>query len=236
MYDNFTAIHYAAYRPKLHELILARCLKPNERFTLGLDIGCGTGRSAVALSKYCDKVIAIDPSEEMLFRAEPHTKISYIHMKENLDIPDKTYEIITFAGSLFYCKSQALYDRIIERSAPGTIIIVYDFNIRVEKTLTKLGLSLPQELTEYNHAEDFTDIKTVRLSALYNHTESISLPITLGELSHFLLSHHNIYQNLVKKYETADVYAILSKKLAHLSKDIIRSLQADLYYQKYKVI
>lgn len=236
MYDELTAIHYAAYRPKLHELLLAKCLHANERFKLGLDVGCGTGRSSVSLAKYCDKVIAIDPSTEMLSKAEHHPKISYSPMSENLDIPDEVFNIITFAGSLYYCKSQALYDRIIEHCAPGALIIVYDFNIRVEAILEKLELSLPHEINNYNHAEDFSGLCTDKLKEVYNITESISYPITIDALSHFLLSHPSIYQNLVKDNETANIYTILSTKLAHLSKDITSFLQADLYYRKYRFI
>jgi SAM-dependent methyltransferase len=38
----------------------------NERATICLDAGCGTGMSTIALSKYCDFIIAVDYSYESL--------------------------------------------------------------------------------------------------------------------------------------------------------------------------
>lgn len=55
-YDEAIAYHYNAYRPPLHEVILSQVLGKDERFQNGLDIGCGTGYSAIALAKYCSQV------------------------------------------------------------------------------------------------------------------------------------------------------------------------------------
>jgi len=236
MYDESTAIHYAAYRPRLHNVLLTKCLNENDTFDFGLDVGCGTGRSSVLLAKYCKHVIAIDPSKEMLSKAEIHPKVSYLLMKGNLDIPDKKFNIITFAGSLFYCKSQAFYDRMIAHTVPGTTIIVYDFNIRLGNILEKLDLSIPSEINNYNHAEDFSGLNTARLLPLYAKRETISYSIRLEDLAHFLLSHHDIQQNLILQAgSTTDPIIPLSKKLLLLPKEVTRKLKVDLYYQKYLI-
>ncbi len=65
-YNQAVAEHYAAFRPPLHQLILKKLLNPGERLQSGLDIGSGTGYSAIALSGYCDHVIGLDPSESMI--------------------------------------------------------------------------------------------------------------------------------------------------------------------------
>jgi SAM-dependent methyltransferase len=78
-YDSTAARHYAAFRPPLHGLILDRAIRPNESFQVGLDVGCGTGYSAVALAKYCDRVFGLDPSRSMLDAAQRHPRITYIH-------------------------------------------------------------------------------------------------------------------------------------------------------------
>ena len=49
-YDSFTAMHYAAYRPPLHEVILDKTIEG--KFDLGLDVGCGTGTSSIALASF----------------------------------------------------------------------------------------------------------------------------------------------------------------------------------------
>ena len=61
MYDETIAIHYAAYRPPLHEIILKKSLNSAGNPRIGLDIGCGTSRSSQALKEYCHYVVGIDP-------------------------------------------------------------------------------------------------------------------------------------------------------------------------------
>lgn len=60
LYDRLTAIHYSANRPPLHLGILRQYL-PDRQFATGLDIGCGTGHSSVALAAFYQRVIALDP-------------------------------------------------------------------------------------------------------------------------------------------------------------------------------
>ncbi|MGB5555068.1 MAG: class I SAM-dependent methyltransferase, partial [Flavobacteriaceae bacterium] len=76
-YDEITANHYLAYRPPLHDIILKKCLKNLERRKKGLDIGSGTGHSALALVEFCDEVIGIEPSLAMRKIALPHIQIQY---------------------------------------------------------------------------------------------------------------------------------------------------------------
>ncbi|MEO9894623.1 methyltransferase domain-containing protein [Aurantibacter sp.] len=75
-YDTINAEHYAAYRPPLHQVILEKCLQ-KKTHNIGLDIGCGTGNSSIALAKFCNRVIGIDPSKSMLERALLHAIVSY---------------------------------------------------------------------------------------------------------------------------------------------------------------
>jgi hypothetical protein len=42
-YDSAVAAHYAAFRPPLHRPILERLIRPGETFSVGLDVGCGSG-------------------------------------------------------------------------------------------------------------------------------------------------------------------------------------------------
>ncbi|MEM7384609.1 MAG: class I SAM-dependent methyltransferase, partial [Verrucomicrobiota bacterium] len=109
-YHDAVARHYAAYRPPLHRLILQRQLEGRDRFRSGLDLGCGTGYSAVALTEFCDEVVGLDISRSMLDSASPHPQITYVEGRgDDLQrFPDGTFDIITFAGSLFYTRSEAL--------------------------------------------------------------------------------------------------------------------------------
>jgi ubiquinone/menaquinone biosynthesis C-methylase UbiE len=57
-YDQVTAGHYAAYRPALHSLILRRVFSDADSFDVGLDGGCGTGHSAIALAAHAGTCMA----------------------------------------------------------------------------------------------------------------------------------------------------------------------------------
>lgn len=69
-YNNEVSRHYAAYRLPIHAKILKEALPEIAvNFSLGLDIGCGTGRSSKVLKAFSQQVIGIDPSTEMLAEA-----------------------------------------------------------------------------------------------------------------------------------------------------------------------
>ena len=102
-YDETNAVHYAAYRPPLHQLILSRVLDAEDSYEFGLDIGCGTGHSAVALTHYCRHVVGIEPSKPMLERAAQATGVEYIRgSAESIPALDQTADLVTLAGSLSY--------------------------------------------------------------------------------------------------------------------------------------
>ncbi len=75
-YDLITAIHYSIFRPFLHKPILNKCIASEEKYDIGLDIGCGTGQSSIALMEFCNKVIGIEPREEMLQKSIKHSKLN----------------------------------------------------------------------------------------------------------------------------------------------------------------
>ena len=106
-YSNTVAKHYAAFRPALHEVILRRLIRPIERFRIGLDVGCGTGYSAVALAEYCNRVFGLDPNQPMLDKATAHPKISYVNgYGDNMSVLGQDqFDVVSYAGSLSYTKT-----------------------------------------------------------------------------------------------------------------------------------
>ena len=80
-YDNITAYHYSVYRPALHLPILESCLE-GKYFEKGLDIGCGTGHSSIALANFCNEIVGLDPSSDMLNKTIFDKKVNYLHWDE----------------------------------------------------------------------------------------------------------------------------------------------------------
>ena len=206
-YDPITAKHYAAYRPSLHLPILKKVLG-NAHFTLGLDVGCGTGQSALALTNCCDKVIAIDPSESMLQNAMPQSQVEYQHCNgQDLEFEANTFDCITFAGSLYYAKTQHLLNEILKVTKPTGQIIIYDFEILLDDTLRQLGVTPPtnQEL-DYDHDTDFSGLDTSKLHFQKKIKEKIDFKISTTNLGHLLLGDSDHNALLAGKLGETNVY------------------------------
>ena len=75
-YNDDSASHYKSYRPPLHETLLSQMLK-DRKFKNVLDVGCGTGNSSIALTKYGESVTGYDPSGSMLQQSQKHPKVNY---------------------------------------------------------------------------------------------------------------------------------------------------------------
>lgn len=94
-------------------------------FCNGLDIGCGTGQSSIALSNFCDQVIGVDPSREMLSKSLTHGNVTYKYSNcLHFNFPYRYFDIITLVGSLYYAKTQQLLNEIVRESKRSAKIII----------------------------------------------------------------------------------------------------------------
>ncbi|RMG21230.1 MAG: class I SAM-dependent methyltransferase [Bacteroidetes bacterium] len=174
-YDLITARHYAAYRPPLHAMILKNCLQDKAPYRKGLDIGCGTGHSTMALLNYCRQLVGLDPSPDMIQNAQTHPRIQYVlaHAGQT-GLAENSFDLITFVGSLFYAKSQAVVDEICRIGADGASVLVYDFEVLLEALYAAWGMKLPVEETEYDHALNFSGLKTPGLQQGFSGADQLS--------------------------------------------------------------
>lgn len=236
-YDEIIAHHYSIYRPPLHDLILKKCLPSEKLFALGLDIGCGTGYSTIALKKHCNKVIGIEPSYDMLSLANRHPKISYLQgALIDISFGNHVFDIVTFAGSLYYAKSQSLLNKLFTITKPGTEIITYDFNIDLSEILHSLHHEMViHEKEMYNHQEDFSGLQADGLIKLTSMQERTILTINLENLTHLLLSSKNNYAVLASKYGSGNLESTIQDALEKLFVSPSININATLYWNTYKV-
>jgi len=233
-YDPITAKHYAAYRPSLHFPILKKVLDDNS-FALGLDVGCGTGQSALALTNFCNKIIAIDSSESMLENAMKHPQVEYqLSNGIDLEFNANTFDVITFAGVLDYCKSQQLLEQVEKVAKPNAQIVIYDFEILLENTLIQLGVAPPsKQQLNYNHETDFSGLEMQSLR-LHNKTrEQISFEISPADLGHLLLADNDHYTLLANRFGKDDLFTMLTKKLYSTTTSEVLQIEALIYYTVY---
>ena len=234
-YDQITAEHYAAFRPSLHLPILAKCLGGNAKYDLGLDVGCGTGQSALALTHFCKRVIGIDPSESMLQNAMPHQQIEYQHCNgQDLEFDTNTFDVITFAGSLYYAKTQYLINEILKVTKPAGQIIIYDFKILLDDTLKQFGIAPPtkQEL-DYDYETDFSELDIQNLHLQNKVKSQITIGIGSADLGHLLLADSDHYAVLKGKFGETNVYTNLLAQLENLAVNKTPQIDAQIFYTLY---
>lgn len=233
-YDNVTAFHYAAYRPALHEVILQRCLG-QKRFRNGLDIGCGTGVSSIALRNFSTDVVGVDPNEKMLSQAVPEDNLNYqLMVGDRLPFANNSFDICTYAGAWWYGKSQTLLDETLRVSSAGATILVYDFELDLKHILDTLHL-VPTDLKGYDHSADFEGLDTAKVTATSKKTNRKQWLLSPSELAHLLCSEQQIYRQLALRFSNDDIFN-------HLVQDIIRyfgqfsiPITAVTYYTQYKL-
>lgn len=189
-YDKITAGHYAVYRPPLHGPILKQLLRLDRFDGVGLDIGCGTGESTVALSKYCRSVLAIDPSAAMLAVAKPHPGVTYSLFSACEALADQLlgqrFKIAAFAGSLFYQDvaeiALGLYTLLEDKAS----VIVYDFDVDLQPLLSNMDFS--PTTGSYDHQRNFDAYTGERLRLVKSIEEVLNFEITGLEAAHLLCS------------------------------------------------
>lgn len=230
-YKSNIAEHYFAYRPPLHKLILEISLK-SQKFKKGLDVGCGTGNSSIALKHFCSRVTGIDPSIHMINRAISYKGVEYVN-SDLFDLPVKenTYDIVTFAGSLFYIKSQELLDKILIITKEKGVVVIYDFKIHLNEICSKLfGKSFEKKI-QYNHRVSFTGLDKKTLLFISSKSQRLSFDIKADELTHLILSSQKWYRAAQSKYNADDPFRALKNEMRKKPNYI---LTAEIYFSLYE--
>ena len=232
LYNRDVARHYSAYRPPLHGPILSRLIDSSEAFSIGVDIGCGTGYSAIALAKYCDQVFGVDPNKSMLADAEEHPKVTYVCAQgDDLSrIQGKPVEVVSFAGSLYYTKTNELRQELINLCTPGATVVVYDFEVHLDEVLSNLEMDIPAVGSDYDHAANIVDWE--EFPAIVIDTGQLRLELSSEELSHVLLADSNRFEALSEKFKTRNPYDLVVKNLE--GKSCTHELNVDIYFARYK--
>lgn len=100
------AERYAKGRPYFHPLVVERLRPiccPTARLRSALDVGCGTGQSALALTGIADHVTASDSSAEMLTHATSHARISYVQAPaERLPSGADSIDLLTVGSAIHW--------------------------------------------------------------------------------------------------------------------------------------
>jgi len=230
-YSDTVAKHYAAFRPALHEVILRRIIRPDERFKLGLDVGCGTGYSAVALAEYCDCVFGLDPHQTMLNNAPAHPKISYVNgCGGDMSVTGiNQFDVVSFAGSLSYTKTSKMKSELLKTLAPDGVVLVYDFQVLIDDLTASFGVFCCSAETDYNFAENLCDWPEFT-SELVG-TDRVLFQLSEQEATHILLANSERYRLFQELFSDSDPFFALIDYMKRQGSQL--HLNANIYFARH---
>lgn len=124
---------YAFGRPPVHQAIvqrIARDLGIASPVARALDVGCGAGLSTAALDPIAAEVVGLDPMPQML----KHRRKVFpggrfvIGRAEELPFVDRSFDLVTAAGSINYAETDPFLQHVRRLIRPGGTLVVYDFS------------------------------------------------------------------------------------------------------------
>ena len=226
-YTADIATHYKSFRPPLHEILLKRSFK-NQRFESALDIGCGTGNSSIALTKYCASVTGYDPNKSMIQNGESHPKVFFT---EKLEEINKKFSLIVFFGSLHYITTKS-FNFYKEKLVRGGYLLCSDFEILYAPILSKLEITLSE--IDYNHSKNLASYHTKTFAIIRTEKFKAVFDCDLNELTHLLMSETYLRPQLIEKYgSTSGVQHLHEDLKIYYPKNKI-AIEANLFYTYYQ--
>jgi ubiquinone/menaquinone biosynthesis C-methylase UbiE len=97
-----------------------------------LDLGCGTGKITLPLSRFFDHVTAVDPSLAMLAIArsqaeESTTNINWINEPaETASFPGHPYDLVVAGASIHWLDQEVVFPRLLEVVSSNHLFAVID--------------------------------------------------------------------------------------------------------------
>jgi SAM-dependent methyltransferase len=123
------ARRYAQARPPIHRSAVeafGRSARIEKPFGRALDVGSGTGQSAVALALIADSVVGVDPSTEILAQTASSPKIHYLQATaERLPFVDGAFDLIAAGLAFHWFNAGAFLAEARRLLKPSARLVVY---------------------------------------------------------------------------------------------------------------
>jgi len=127
--DPEVARRYAASRPYFHPVVFSRLSQiaaMPEPLPLGLDVACGTGQSARALSTVVRHVVAVDASVDMLRHAERDAGDLAAASAERLPFRCATFDVLAVGLAFHWLERGPLLSEAIRVLRDPGWLVIYD--------------------------------------------------------------------------------------------------------------
>jgi SAM-dependent methyltransferase len=96
------AQQYLAFRPRYPEELLDYLAAVSGGSALAWDCGTGNGQAAVGLAERFTRVVATDPSADMIAHAIPHARVTYRVARYQSGLPAGSADLVTVAQALHW--------------------------------------------------------------------------------------------------------------------------------------
>lgn len=226
-----TAWHYEAYRPPLHPIILDHALPKGQHFHRALDVGCGAGHSAVALWEHAVQVTGQEVNMNMIREAEHHAsgnlEFTNRPLRELTETSPGDFDLITFAGSLFYQDAGEVWSQVRRLAASRAYVCVYDFEVPLRPVFDRLGLTMPE--SHYDHQKNFDDQNLGDFRATGLQSMKLDFQCTTKELAHLLFSVEE-WHSVFAPNKFAEVCELLEERIGP-NVDLTANAFYSVYYR-----
>lgn len=230
-YGEAVARHYAAYRPPLHRVVLARALD-GQQFSAALDIGCGTGQSSLALVPFADQITGVDNSPEMLGAALPHAAVRYAHGSEH-GLPGEagTVDLVTLAGVMPYMDRAALGAELRRLCRPGAVVLPFDFRVDLEPLLSLFWPDQGPRNPGYDYRANLAGVSGFMTEVVTEATTAFDLDAT--DAAHMVLARETRFAALSERAGSADAtFGFVRQRL--VDSGFAGSLTARLFWSVHR--
>jgi hypothetical protein len=170
----------------------------------------------------------------MLDVARRHPKITYLQGSGDVlgQLPVQAFDVVTFAGSLFYAKTERLRRELARVCPPAGTIVTYDFEVLLNEVIAELGADCPAGSSDYDHRANISNWD--EFGVVTSGTERLRLDVTKRQMAHLLLSDSNRYDAFVRRFPNGDPFESLVGCLEDSRVQV--HLDADIYFTSYRVL
>ncbi len=130
--DHFSghASDYAKYRPTYPEELYRFLAKISPDTKQVWDCATGNGQAALALTKYFNRVIATDASQQQIQNAVPHEEIDYrIAPAEKTNIEAHSCDLVVVAQALHWFDFNRFFSECQRVLKPDGILAIWGYNL-----------------------------------------------------------------------------------------------------------
>ena len=121
---------YAKFRPVYPDELYQRLSQLAPAQDCAIDCGTGNGQAALQLAHYFKQVIAADPSQAQIDKAERHERIQYcVARAEALPVPTGSADLMTVAQALHWFQHGAFAKEVERILRPNGVLAAWGYDL-----------------------------------------------------------------------------------------------------------